>query len=78
MISESKGLKLTARNIKRTLVKSNKELENLSAKDDNLNLFICKIFKKNELIETGEGNSKKKSEQNASKNALIKFHVLSE
>ena len=39
MISESKGLKLTARNIKSTLVKSNKELENLSAKDDNLNLI---------------------------------------
>ena len=39
MISESKGLKLTARNIKSTLVKSNKELENLSAKDDQLNLI---------------------------------------
>ena len=39
MISESKGLKLTARNIKSTLVKSNKELENLSAKYDNLNLI---------------------------------------
>ena len=31
-----------------------------------------------ELIETGKGNSKKKSEQDASKNALVKFHVLSE
>jgi ribonuclease III len=49
-----------------------------SFKDDELNLFICKIFKNDELIETGKGNSKKKSEQNASKNALIKFHVLSE
>jgi len=47
-------------------------------KNDELNLFICKIFKNDELIETGKGNSKKKSEQDASKNALIKFHVLSE
>jgi len=42
------------------------------------NTYQCKIFKGDEYIETGYGNSKKKSEQNASKNALMKFCVLSE
>ena len=42
------------------------------------NTYQCKIFKGDEYIETGYGNSKKKSEQDASKNALMKFCVLSE
>ena len=42
------------------------------------NNYQCKIFKGDEYIETGYGNSKKKSEQDASKNALMKFCVLSE
>ena len=45
-------------------------------KDETNNLFICKIFKENEYIQSGKGNSKKKAEQNASKNALIFYHVL--
>jgi ribonuclease-3 len=42
------------------------------------NTYICKIFKGGEYIETGKGISKKKSEQDASRKALIKFCVISE
>lgn len=44
-------------------------------KDEN-NTFICKIFKGHEYIQSGEGPTKKKAEQDASKNALVFFHVL--
>ena len=47
-------------------------------KNENTNVFHCKIFKEDEYIQTGEGNTKKKAEQNASKNALIYYHVISE
>ena len=43
-----------------------------------LSPFTYGIYKENEFIETGYGGSKKKSEQDASKNALLKFRVLSE
>jgi len=42
------------------------------------NSYSCDIFKGDEYIATGKGVSKKKSEQAASKNALLKFCVLSE
>lgn len=42
------------------------------------NRYECKLYKGDEYITTGYGNSKKKSEQDASKRALIKYHVLSE
>lgn len=42
------------------------------------NKYECKLYKEDEYIVTGYGNSKKKSEQDASKRALIKYHVLSE
>jgi ribonuclease-3 len=42
------------------------------------NTYVCKIFKGEDHIETGKGNSKKKSEQDASRRALIKFCVISE
>jgi|TARA_B110000902_G_C14267505_1_gene571922 ribonuclease-3 len=42
------------------------------------NSYSCDIFKGSEYITTGKGVSKKKSEQDASKNALMKFCVLSE
>jgi len=47
-------------------------------KCENKNIYICKIYKEKEYIETGEGNSKKKSEQDASRRALIKYCVISE
>jgi len=47
-------------------------------KIENDNIFICKIFKGEDHIETGRGISKKKSEQDASRRALIKFCVISE
>ena len=47
-------------------------------KNEGNNNYQCKIFKDDEYIETGYGNSKKKSEQDASKKALIKFCVISE
>lgn len=47
-------------------------------KNENENIYICKIYKENECIETGKGNSKKKSEQDAAKRALIKYCVISE
>ena len=40
------------------------------------NIFLCKLYYKDKLIITGEGMSKKKSEQDVSKKALIYFHVL--
>ena len=46
-------------------------------KDDVHNIFRCKIFKQNECIERGEGVTKKKAEQDASKRALQKYHVIS-
>jgi len=42
------------------------------------NIYLCKIFKGDEHIETGSGISKKKSEQDASRRALIKYCVISE
>ena len=47
-------------------------------KNEEDNSYFCKIFKGDEYIETGFGNSKKKSEQDASRKALLKFRVLSE
>jgi ribonuclease-3 len=39
--------------------------------------FECKIFKENEVIEVGHGTTKKRAEQEASKKALQKYHVIS-
>ena len=47
-------------------------------KNDGSNNYQCQLFKDDEYIETGYGSSKKKSEQDASKKALMKFCVLSE
>jgi ribonuclease-3 len=47
-------------------------------KDENENIYICKIYKEDIHIETGKGNSKKKSEQDAARRALIKYCVISE
>jgi len=41
-------------------------------------MYRCDILKGTSFVATGYGNSKKKSEQDASKRALIKFRVLSE
>ena len=49
-----------------------------TSKDEHNNIYICEILKENDLIAKGIGQSKKKSEQEASKRALIKFRVLSE
>jgi ribonuclease III len=46
-------------------------------KNTNDNKYYCKLYKGEEYIECGYGISKKKSEQEASKNALMKFCVLS-
>ena len=39
--------------------------------------FECKLFKEEEYIESGFGNTKKKAEQEASRNALIHYRVIS-
>lgn len=39
--------------------------------------FTCEILKEQEIICVGVGKTKKKAEQNASYNALLKFNVLS-
>jgi len=49
-----------------------------TSKDENKKIYICLIYKGDEYIETGVGNSKKKSEQDAARRALIKFRVISE
>ena len=43
---------------------------------DNTNIFKCNLYKDNKLISTGTGNTKKKAEQDSSRNALIKYGVL--
>ena len=50
----------------------------ITVKCEESNSYICKIYQEDEDIETGYGNTKKKSEQDASRKALIKFHVISE
>ena len=40
------------------------------------NKYICNLFKDTERVSTGEGTTIKGSEQDASKNALIKYGVL--
>ena len=47
-------------------------------KNEKDNNYCCKLYKGDEYIESGYGISKKKSEQEASKKALMKFCVLSE
>lgn len=52
-------------------------------KDEDKNCFISDIYRRDEsnkeiLIETGHGITKKKAEQDASKKALINYHVISE
>ena len=47
-------------------------------KDDCDNTYTCKIYKEDDYIETGRGNSKKKAEQEASRRALIQYCVISE
>jgi ribonuclease III len=52
-------------------------------KDESDNTFESKIYRSSEEIEdiyitTGKGSTKKKAEQDASKNALIYYHVISE
>jgi ribonuclease III len=55
-----------------------------TSKDEDNNQFISEIYyseSKNKdeiLIETGYGNTKKKAEQDASRKALIQYHVISE
>ena len=46
-------------------------------KDEDTNRFICKILKEDGLIESGEGVTKKKAEQDASRKALLHYHVIS-
>lgn len=46
------------------------------SKSEDSGLFICELYHKNKLISKGEGVSKKKSEQNASKGALILYNVI--
>ena len=47
-------------------------------KNEDTNLFVCDILKETEIISNGSGLTKKKSEQDASKNALIFYGVISE
>ena len=52
-------------------------------KNESDNTFESKIYRSNEekediYISTGKGSTKKKAEQDASKNALIYYHVISE
>ena len=50
----------------------------VTTKDEDTNTFQCNIYKGDDYIISGTGNTKKKSEQNASKLALISYRVMSE
>lgn len=49
----------------------------LTEKEETGNLFRCKLYKGTECIEEGTGLTKKKAEQEASRCALLKYHVIS-
>lgn len=54
-----------------------------TTKDEDKNIFISNVYRNNNknneiLIASGSGNTKKKAEQDASKNALIHYHIISE
>ena len=38
--------------------------------------FECSVLRDNDIISSGSGTTKKKSEQDASRNALIKYGVI--
>ena len=48
-----------------------------TVKDESRDLFECSLFKENECLVTGTGTTKKKAEQEASKQALLMYHVIS-
>ena len=48
-----------------------------TVKNEDNNNFVCKLFKNEDCIESGSGQTKKKAEQEASKNALIYYRVIS-
>ena len=54
----------------------------VTQKNEEFNNFECKIYRKDKdtdmYVCNGQGNTKKKAEQNASKNALIHYRVMSE
>ena len=39
-------------------------------------MYKCKVYKEDEILEYGKGETKKKAEQEAAKNVLIKYGVL--
>jgi len=45
-------------------------------KNEELNIFECKIYKENECVECGKGITKKKAEQDASRKALEKYGIV--
>ena len=46
-------------------------------KSESEDRFVCDLFREEELISQGQGVTKKKAEQDASRNALLKYHVIS-
>ena len=48
-----------------------------TTKNEEKNIFECKLFRDEVYIRSGVGNTKKKAEQEASKNALIHYRVIS-
>ena len=58
-----------------------KENPKFNNKEDNDNqvvnkLYVCELIFKDKIISRGEGRSKKKAQQDASRNALIHYNVL--
>jgi len=45
---------------------------------DSRGKFTCELLKDNEIISSGIGDTKKKAAQDASRNALLLYHVISE
>jgi ribonuclease-3 len=48
-----------------------------TGKKEGTDSFVCRLLKEGVMIVLGEGSTKKKAEQDASKKALQKYHILS-
>jgi ribonuclease III len=62
--------------ISRYIQKNYKVFPSYKTSQKENNKYRCELYKEEELVSVGDGVSKKKAEQDASKKALIHYNVL--